>query len=56
MEGTKLPSTYLLSGLSLFSYMLSTVSMAASVDGQLPFLAACYCTYYPIVTVCFLLG
>ena len=42
--------------LSLFSYMLSIVSMAESIDGHLPFLAACHCTYYSIAIVCFLLG
>jgi len=40
-----------LSGLSLFSYMLSIVWTAASIDGHLPFLAAC--TYYVIVILLF---
>jgi len=28
-----------------FVILLSTVSMAASVDGHLPFLAACHCSW-----------
>jgi len=35
--------------LSLFSHILSIVSTAASIEGHLPFLAACHCTYYAIV-------
>jgi len=33
--------------------MLSIMSTAASIDGYLPFLAACHCSYCAIVIVCF---
>jgi len=38
--------------------MLSIVSMAASIDGHLPFLAAghCNCTYYCFLIVLFFTG